>query len=209
MTRQRELEGRRGEAPFRDGADDSGGLPLAQTLIALHRSERAPPALLKQVQVRLASQRERAGGDSWARRLGGVMLQIAERPLTALVALVLMSFVTWQRQQTEVARQEAELGAAEVFVAGMAVPGSLQLRMEGDEMGMGHCEGHFLLAPEDPAHAAPVRVRWNRCDLPDALSDELRRLFSPVDGAPPLSVRVRGYWVRANELEAIGLHLQP
>jgi hypothetical protein len=209
MTRRGELERRRGKAPCHDGAEDTGELLLAQTLIALHRSERAPRAVLKQVQARLASKSERPGAGGWARRLGGILRQLAERPLTAVVVLVLMSLVTWQRQQTEAARQEAELGAAEVFVAGRAVPGSLQLRMEGEEMGMRHCEGHFLLAPEDAAHAAPVRVRWNRCDLPDALSDELRRLFSPVHGAPSLSVRVRGYWVRANELEALGLRLQP
>jgi hypothetical protein len=209
VTRQRERERPRGKAPFRDGPEDTGELPLAQTLAALHRSERAPRAVLKQVQERLANESERAAGSSWARWLEGLMLQIAGWPLAAVVAALLMSFVTWQRQQTEAARREAELGAAEVAVTGRVVRGSLQFRIYGDEAGMGLCEGHFLLAPEDAPYAAPVRVRWTRCDLPDALSDELRHPFSPVHGAPRLSVRVHGHWARANEFEALGLRLQP
>lgn len=79
--------------------------------------------------------------------------------------------------------------------------------MYGDEMGMGHCEARFLLTPDGSRE--PVRMHWTRCDLPEALSDELRRLFSPVRGASPLKVKALGHWARTGEFEALELRLPP
>jgi hypothetical protein len=211
MTRQLDVERRRARAPLLDGAagDDAGEQTLAKTLIALHRSERAPSGVLKQVQARLKSESERPAGVGWMQCMQDLMGQVAGWPLAAVVA-ILISLVAWHRQQRDSAwREVAELGAAELSVTGVAVPGSLQLRLDGDNDGMGKCEGHFLLLPDDAPHAAPVRVNWMRCDLPDALADELGRLFSPVQKAMPLSILVRGHWAGASEFEALGLRLLP
>lgn len=57
-------------------------------------------------------------------------------------------------------------------------------------------------------HDESVRVFWTRCDLPGELSDELRRVFSPIRGSPPVSLSVRGRWARENEFHALSLRLQ-
>jgi hypothetical protein len=212
MTRPPELERRRSRAPLRDGAEeeeeDGGELTLEQTLIALHRSERAPRGVLKQVQARLKLESERPSV-KWARHLEGLMGQLSGWPLAAVVA-ILISLVTWHRQQREAVWHEvAELDTPESAISGVFVPGSLQLRLSGDPQGMGVCEGHFLLGAGDASPTAPARVRWTRCDLPDALTDELRRPFSPMQAAAPLRLLVRGHWAGANEFEALGLRLLP
>lgn len=138
----------------------------------------------------------------------------------AAVAVGALLLLTWQHRQADEARRRlmvsksgpsepgpALLAEPEASVRGVAVPGSLQWRMYGDEIGMGLCEAQFLLARDGAAR--PIRVRWTRCDMPDELSDELRRLASPVRGAPALSVSARGHWARESEFEALSLRLQP
>lgn len=218
MTRQREPQ----RPPRPEMSSDEPELQLAQTLIALHRSERAPRAVLARVEARMAGWSEPRGGRAVWRRLELLFVQLAGWPGAGVVAVALLLLVSWQHQQAEAGlRQRAEvalrpaespskqLAATEVTVRGLAVPGSLQSRLSGDENGMGICEGHFLLTPEGAPHEEPIRVHWTRCDLPDALSAELQRVFSPVRGAPLLSVSVRGHWAGAKELDALGLRLQP
>lgn len=222
MTRPPEAEpGRGGARPGqRSSSDDGCELQLAQALIALHRSERAPRPVVQQVESRLAGcSQPRSGSAAWTRRLDALLAQLAGWPLAGLVALVPLLLMTWQEQRLAAARRQAaeaamvqaeqrslERAGQEVTLSGVALPGSLQWRMYGDEIGMGHCEGRFQLQPEA---GTPVHVRWTRCDLPDELSGELRRVFSPLHGAAPFPVSVRGHWARAGEFEALGLRLQP
>lgn len=223
MTRRREAAaGGRLALPAPPELGDGCEQQLAQELIALHRAERAPLAVVQQVESRLAG-----GGKplsfraAWARRLDAFLAPLAGWPVAGVVALVPLLLLTWQsqrleaerRQLAEVATLQAEersrkLANQEVTVSGVAVPGSLQWRIYGDEIGMGHCEGRFLLELGG-LREAPVRVHWTRCDLPEALSGELRRVFSPLQGAVPFPVSVRGYWARVGEFEALGLRLEP
>jgi hypothetical protein len=221
MTHQRQPVALRGKAPSAEpGADDGAALQLAQTLIALHRSERAPRALVRQVEAHLAGGSKSAVPAAWARRLDALRAQLAGWPLAGVVALVPLLLVTWQHQRLSLERRQtaeaaalqaeqraSELAVEEVTLSGVAVPGSLQLVLSGDDIGMGHCSGSFLMEPEGGHGPAPVRVRWSRCDLPEELSGELRRVFSPLRGAPPFPVRVRGHWAHAREFEALGLRL--
>lgn len=220
MSRLDEPEVGGGEPqPGEPGADHCE-LQLAQTLIALHRAERAPRAVLQRAEARLAGGRAAACGAVWARRLDTLLVQLAGWPLAGVVALVPLLLLTWQhqrlnaerRQTAEVAALQAEQhsqerAGKEVTLSGVAVPGSLQLRMDYDDTGIAHCAGSFLLEPRDNLRHAPVRVRWTRCDLPDELSGELRRVFSPQRGSPPFPVSVRGHWAHAREFEALGLRL--
>lgn len=218
MTGQRQPETGRQQA--QPGADDGAELQLAQTLIALHRAERAPRAVVRQVQARLAEGRRPSVSRAWARRLDALLAQLGGWPLAGVVALVPLLLLTWQHQRLNAERRQLaedaaaqaeqrskELAGKELTLSGVAVPGSLQLRMDYDDTGLAHCQGSFLLQPEDSLRQAPVRVRWTRCDLPDELSGELKRVFSPLRGAPPFPVSVRGHWVRAREFQALGLRL--
>jgi hypothetical protein len=199
--------------------EEDAELRLAQRLVALHRSERAPRTVVRQVESFVRGRSEPRRSLRWTRRLEVLPMQVSGWPGAGMLALVLSVLVPWQHQRVESARRDAakwqaeqnakELGNSDVTASGLAVPGSLQWRMYGDELGMGYCEGSFLLAPADGSRAAPVRVHWTRCDLPDALSAELQRRFSPAAGAPLLPVSVRGHWARAQEFEALGMQLQP
>jgi hypothetical protein len=218
----RQLQREAGRQPARPGGqrteEEVAELQLAQTLIALHRSERAPRAVVQQVEARLLAGRRPTASRAW--RLDALLAQLGGWPLAGVVALVPLLLLTWQHQRLMVERRQLadeaaaqaeqrsqELAGKEVTLSGVAVPGSLQLRMDYDDTGLAHCQGSFLLEPEDSLRQAPVRVRWTRCDLPDELSGELRRVFSPLRGAPPFPVSVRGHWARAREFEALGLRL--
>jgi len=201
----------------RAGDEELSELQLAQTLIALHREQQAPRAVREQVESRLQGEGlQRSGRAAWARRLDALMAQIAGWSGAGVVAVVALLLLTWQHQQAGEARESraTELGPSalaepDAIVSGVVVPGSLQWRMSGDEIGMGRCEASFLLRHGDAAHDEPMHVSWTRCDLPDELSEELRRPFSPVRGAPPLSLEARGRWARENELDALSLRLLP
>lgn len=221
MTRPQEPADRREVGSEHATAADSH--ELAQALIALHRAERAPRAVVRQVQLSLAGTNTAYSRRvSWLRRLNALLVQSAGWPVAGVVALLPLLLLAGQHQRLEAERRQAteavalqaeqhlrELAGKEVTLSGVAVPGSLKSVMYGDEIGMGRCEGSFLMEQDGGSPGAPVRVRWTRCDLPDELSGELRRVFSPMRGAPPFPVSVRGHWARAGEFEALGLRVQP
>jgi hypothetical protein len=216
MTRQRDRWLLEAE-PEHAGEEDRSELELAHTLVALHRAERAPVAVRERVDSCLQGRRPpRSGRAAWAVRLDALMAQMGGWPGAGAVAVVALLLLTWQHRQANEGRnpQSAEHGPTalaepEATVNGVAVPGSLQWRMSGDEIGMGHCDASFLLTPSGAPNGEPLRVSWTRCDLPDELSEELRRVFSPVRGAPPLRLSARGRWARENEFEALSVRLQP
>jgi len=201
----------------RTGDDDRSELQLAHTLIALHRAEQAPRVVHEQVESRLQARRvSRSGRAAWARCVGVFMAQIAGWPGAGVVAVVALLLLTWQHRQAEEAGESrtteagpTALADAEATVSGEAVPGSLHWQLSGDEIGKGHSEASIWMTPSGAPRDEPLRVFWTRCDLPDELSEELRRVFSPVRGAPPLSLSARGRWARENEFEALSVRVQP
>jgi hypothetical protein len=220
MMRRDEREHRRREPGL--ASDDDAELPLAQTLVALHRSERAPRELLEHVQSHLQGLASRTGRAAASRRWDIIMARSAGWPGACGVAVAAVLLLTWQHRQADEARRWSTLRESRSFehgptapaeleatVTGVLVPGSLQWRMYGDDIGMGHCDAHFLVTPAGAPHGAPIRVRSTRCDLPDELLEELRRPFSPLRGLPALSVSARGRWAGEGEFEALGLSLQP
>lgn len=193
---------------------------LADALIALHRSERAPDSVVQRIAARLdvlPSVSPAPRHAPWRRILDVLRTNLAGASVGLAFALVVALLVTLRQQSADTASTESdrlgdELGAEEVLLTGTAVPGSLQSRMIADADGVVTCEGQFLLSlgalgsPEAQSESI-IRVRWTRCDLPDALSAELKRRFSPMIGAPRVPVSVWGRWQGAGEFDGRRMRL--
>jgi hypothetical protein len=178
---------------------------LAKSLIALHRAERAPDRVIEQVAIRMDAQAAAPARPSlaWLSQLGALRRQVSADAGAWLLAAALAVLVTWHQRAAQGpwdASGDPAPAAADPLT-GIAVPGSLERRIYGDAWGAGHCEGQFLVRPEGQLRA--VRVHWTRCDLPDALSSELRRSSSPREAAAPGHVSLWGSWRRAEEFDAV------
>jgi hypothetical protein len=223
MTRRAGRNDERQERDEPPWASDCTPEPrLAETLIALHRSELAPARVVNRIAAHLdalASVVPARREGRWQSLLVVLRTNLAGVPTGLGLAVVLSLLLTWRQQLADAPPEQADQvrdvpPADEVLLSGTAVPGSLELRRYADPDGMGQCEGQFLLnqgevGSGEAQRESPIRVRWTRCDLPDALLGELKRRFSPVAGAPRVPVSVWGRWQRADEFEGRRLRLQP
>jgi hypothetical protein len=189
---------------------------LLEKLAKLHRSERAPTELAARVSARVAELSNAPLTPLPERRSRSVTLRglrWAAAPAAAAALTVVVARLGSDGASTPISESKQgpdEPSVREVWVTGVAVPGSLRWRQSGvrGQAEEPQCQYVFLLQPEGSPGSQPIQVRWTQCEFPEQLQQTTSRRHSPLTGAPSVEVSVVGHWSAPGQLEASDVQVQ-